>query len=61
MTVPKVVMKTDIEGSEWMVFPDLIRTRSVCGVDFIFCEFHPLSKHYNKGRIMYEYLTKDWD
>lgn len=38
---PKVVMKLDIEGSEYVVMPDLILSGAMCGIDFIFGEFHP--------------------
>ena len=38
---PKVVMKMDIEGSEYVVLPDLILSGALCGVDFLFGEFHP--------------------
>ena len=38
---PKVVMKMDIEGSEYVVLPDLLVRGAVCGIDHIFGEFHP--------------------
>lgn len=38
---PTVVMKMDIEGSEYVVLPDLILSGALCGVDFLFGEFHP--------------------
>ena len=38
---PTVVMKMDIEGSEYVVLPDLILNGALCGVDFLFGEFHP--------------------
>ena len=37
---PTVVMKMDIEGSEYIVLPDLMMSGAICGIDFIFCEFH---------------------
>ena len=38
---PKVVMKMDIEGSEYVVLPDLLVSGAICGIDHIFGEFHP--------------------
>jgi len=37
---PVVGMKMDIEGSEYIVLPDLILTGSICHFDFVFGEFH---------------------
>merc|ERR1712125_49075 len=37
---PVVGMKIDIEGSEYVVLPDLIRTGTICNFDFVFGEFH---------------------
>lgn len=38
---PKVVMKLDIEGLEYKVFPDLLTTGALCEtIDFLFGEFH---------------------
>lgn len=38
---PKVVMKFDVEGLEFMVLPDLLLSGSLCStVDFLFGEFH---------------------
>jgi len=37
---PSVVMKIDIEGSEYVVLPDLILSGALCGIDFLFGEFH---------------------
>jgi hypothetical protein len=39
--LPTVVMKMDIEGSEYIVLPDLMLSGALCGIDFIFGEFHP--------------------
>jgi hypothetical protein len=36
----KVVAKLDIEGSEYVVFPDLLLTGAICGIDLLFGEFH---------------------
>jgi FkbM family methyltransferase len=38
---PKVVMKLDIEASEYVVLPDLMLSGAMCGIDFMFGEFHP--------------------
>jgi len=38
---PKVVMKMDIEASEYVVLPDLIVSGAICGINHIFGEFHP--------------------
>ena len=38
---PTVVMKMDIEGSEYVVLPDLIFSGALCTIDFLFGEFHP--------------------
>jgi hypothetical protein len=38
---PKVVMKLDVEGSEYVLLPDLMLSGSMCGIDFLFGEFHP--------------------
>lgn len=38
---PKVLMKLDIEGLEYKVFPDLLTTGALCEtIDFMFGEFH---------------------
>lgn len=37
---PKVVMKMDIEGSEYIVLPDLVLSGALCGIDLVFGEFH---------------------
>jgi len=39
--IPTVVMKMDIEGSEYVVLPDLILSGALCAIDFLFGEFHP--------------------
>jgi hypothetical protein len=38
---PKVVMKFDVEGSEFVLLPDLMLSGTMCGIDFMFGEFHP--------------------
>lgn len=39
---PKVVLKMDIEGMEYIVLPDLVTSGALCQtVDFCFGEFHP--------------------
>jgi hypothetical protein len=39
---PAVVMKFDIEGSEYSLFPDLMFTGTLCSVvDYAFGEYHP--------------------
>eukprot|EP00923_Selenidium_pygospionis_P036995 GHVN01064780.1.p1 GENE.GHVN01064780.1~~GHVN01064780.1.p1 ORF type:complete len:278 (-),score=22.42 GHVN01064780.1:317-1150(-) len=37
---PTVVAKMDIEGSEYIVLPDLMLSGALCGIDFLFGEFH---------------------
>ena len=37
---PKIVMKLDIEGSEYVTLPDLISSGVLCQLDFVFMEFH---------------------
>jgi hypothetical protein len=37
----KVVMKMDVEGSEYVLLPDLILSGAICGIDLMFGEFHP--------------------
>eukprot|EP00523_Entomoneis_sp_CCMP467_P014966 CAMPEP_0168766972 /NCGR_PEP_ID=MMETSP0725-20121227/1114_1 /TAXON_ID=265536 /ORGANISM="Amphiprora sp., Strain CCMP467" /LENGTH=325 /DNA_ID=CAMNT_0008816271 /DNA_START=22 /DNA_END=999 /DNA_ORIENTATION=+ len=37
---PTIVMKMDIEGSEYLVFPDLLVTGALCHLDFVFGEDH---------------------
>ena len=37
---PILGMKMDIEGSEYIVLPDLIHSNTVCQFQFIFGEFH---------------------
>ena len=45
---PRVVMKFDIEGSEYKVFPDLFMTGVLCNtVHFMFGEFHQTAHHHN--------------
>jgi hypothetical protein len=54
---PKVVMKLDIEGLEYKVFPDLLTSGALCEtIDFLFCEFH-YSGDYRRFYPMN--LTKD--
>jgi hypothetical protein len=38
---PKVVMKFDVEASEYVLLPDLMLSGTMCGIDFMFGEFHP--------------------
>ena len=38
---PKIIMKLDIEGLEFTVFPDLLTTGVLCNhIDFLMGEFH---------------------
>jgi hypothetical protein len=37
---PKVVMKMDVEGSEYVMLPDLMLSGTMCGIDFMYGEFH---------------------
>jgi FkbM family methyltransferase len=37
---PPVIMKMDIEGAEYVVFPALILRAALCHVDLIFAEWH---------------------
>jgi hypothetical protein len=37
---PVLGMKMDIEGSEYVVLPDLIHSNTICNFDFIFGEYH---------------------
>jgi len=39
----KIVMKSDIEGSEFTVFPHLLFTNTICSIDFLFAEWHERS------------------
>jgi len=34
-------MKLDVEGSEYVVMPDLLLSGTYCKIDFVFSEFHP--------------------
>mmetsp|Transcript_17974 Transcript_17974/g.34938 ORF Transcript_17974/g.34938 Transcript_17974/m.34938 type:complete len:339 (-) Transcript_17974:39-1055(-) len=46
---PKVVMKMDIEGIEYRVFPDLLLTGALCDtIDFLMGEFHYGPGDHNK-------------
>eukprot|EP00579_Thalassiosira_antarctica_P004340 CAMPEP_0201895106 /NCGR_PEP_ID=MMETSP0902-20130614/42042_1 /ASSEMBLY_ACC=CAM_ASM_000551 /TAXON_ID=420261 /ORGANISM="Thalassiosira antarctica, Strain CCMP982" /LENGTH=328 /DNA_ID=CAMNT_0048427343 /DNA_START=1 /DNA_END=987 /DNA_ORIENTATION=- len=39
---PKVVLKMDVEGMEYVILPDLVTSGALCQtVDFCFGEFHP--------------------
>ena len=38
---PSVVMKLDIEGAEYDVLPELIASRALCLVDYVYAEIHP--------------------
>mmetsp|Transcript_45686 Transcript_45686/g.110695 ORF Transcript_45686/g.110695 Transcript_45686/m.110695 type:complete len:312 (-) Transcript_45686:81-1016(-) len=38
---PVVGMKMDIEGSEFIVLPDLLASGALCKIDFLFGELHP--------------------
>jgi len=47
---PKVVMKLDVEGVEYVIFPDLLVTGALCDtIDFLMGEFH----HDKRNHIMY--------
>ena len=35
-----ILMKLDVEGSEWVILPDLMGTRAICAADRIFIEYH---------------------
>ena len=35
-----IVLKPDIEGSEYVVLPDLLFSGALCELDFVFGEFH---------------------
>jgi hypothetical protein len=37
---PKVVMKMDVEGSEYVLLPDLMLSGTMCGIDLMYGEFH---------------------
>ena len=39
--VPRVLMKMDIEGSEYEVLPELMSTGALCHVDTVVLEWHP--------------------
>ena len=45
---PKIVMKLDIEGSEYVVLPDLISSGVLCQLDFVFMEFHSSKMPFNE-------------
>lgn len=54
---PKVLMKLDIEGLEFRVFPDLLTTGALCEtIDFLFGEFHWAG---NYGTLYPMNVTKD--
>eukprot|EP01062_Namystynia_karyoxenos_P042515 TRINITY_DN31102_c0_g1_i1.p1 TRINITY_DN31102_c0_g1~~TRINITY_DN31102_c0_g1_i1.p1 ORF type:complete len:496 (+),score=69.11 TRINITY_DN31102_c0_g1_i1:217-1488(+) len=38
--VPHVVAKLDVEGMEWFLVPELVRSRAVCSINSLFVEFH---------------------
>ena len=45
---PKIIMKLDIEGSEFTVFPDLLTTGVLCNhIDFLMGEFHYSPGNHN--------------
>ena len=49
-TYPKnatIVVKLDIEGSEYVVLPDLISSGALCELDFVFGEFHSPNAPYD--------------
>jgi hypothetical protein len=41
----KIVAKMDIEGSEFNVLPHMMLHGSICFIDFLIIEFHPLDFH----------------
>lgn len=47
---PIVGMKVDIEGSEFVVLPDLVTSGVFCKLDFVFGEFHPWLAPMNFSR-----------
>lgn len=36
----KIVVKMDVEGSEWYLVPHLLHRGALCGIDYIFMEMH---------------------
>eukprot|EP01062_Namystynia_karyoxenos_P081004 TRINITY_DN882_c0_g1_i1.p1 TRINITY_DN882_c0_g1~~TRINITY_DN882_c0_g1_i1.p1 ORF type:complete len:498 (+),score=91.05 TRINITY_DN882_c0_g1_i1:103-1596(+) len=42
---PHVVAKIDTEGYEWLLIPEMLRTRAICSVHALFVEFHRFGKH----------------
>ena len=45
---PKIIMKLDIEGLEFTVFPDLLTTGVLCNhIDFLMGEFHHSPGNHN--------------
>mmetsp|Transcript_43258 Transcript_43258/g.72115 ORF Transcript_43258/g.72115 Transcript_43258/m.72115 type:complete len:346 (+) Transcript_43258:117-1154(+) len=36
----KIVAKSDVESSEFTVFPHLVMTKAICALDFVFIEWH---------------------
>ena len=45
---PKVIMKLDVEGLEYKVFPDLLTTGALCNnIHFLMGEFHLKRVHHN--------------
>lgn len=43
---PAIVMKMDIEGAEYEVIPQLIKTGMICRIDLIFVEWHIQHKNF---------------
>lgn len=50
-TGPKIVMKIDIESSEYKVLPDLMFTGILCNIDFVFMEIHNWPINYDADPI----------
>ena len=50
-TGPRIVMKLDIESSEYKVLPDLMFTGILCNINFVFMEIHDWSINYDTDSI----------
>lgn len=56
---PTVVVKMDIEGSEYQVLPRLFETGAICHVDALYIELHP--RPGEPALAWYEATASQWE
>eukprot|EP01062_Namystynia_karyoxenos_P081006 TRINITY_DN882_c0_g1_i3.p1 TRINITY_DN882_c0_g1~~TRINITY_DN882_c0_g1_i3.p1 ORF type:complete len:461 (+),score=118.16 TRINITY_DN882_c0_g1_i3:115-1497(+) len=49
---PFVVAKIDIEGYEWLLIPEMLRTRAICSIQSLFVEYHGSSDQFKQRLVV---------